>query len=302
MKLIRQHLSKYFYLGFILIMLYSDSQADAIKLTWLNNPEPDVSHYAIYRDTFPNPNKKIAEVRAPDTMFIDIKIEPEKKYYYRIAAVDFAGNQSEYSEDIHIMAYGNNLLAIDKPDLISAVRLNNYCLLKWQANSDIKNITEFEILKSTDGDNFESIGYMPVSRTGKNLANYQFEDKKISNDIIYYRVKQIANDGKHSFSVTKIVEANSISGYQLYQNYPNPFNAQTTISYRIPESGHVSLIIYNMLGRRIKTLVHKNQSAGFYEVTWDGKNELGERVPSGFYLYNIKTRESSIGNKMLIMK
>lgn len=73
----------------------------------------------------------------------------------------------------------------------------------------------------------------------------------------------------------------------LEQNYPNPFNPETTIEYEIPARGAVQLIIYDTLGREVLKLVNEQQEAGFYRVTWNGKNSRGEKVSSGPYYYRL---------------
>ena len=81
--------------------------------------------------------------------------------------------------------------------------------------------------------------------------------------------------------------------FALHQNYPNPFNATTTIHYDLKENGKVSLKIYNMLGQEVRTLVNKRQLAGQRSITWDGRNNSGQTVSSGIYIYRIWVSTSS---------
>ena len=73
--------------------------------------------------------------------------------------------------------------------------------------------------------------------------------------------------------------------FVMQQSYPNPFVHQTTIEYSLPEAEFVTLDVYNMLGQRVRSLVNAEQSAGHHSILWDGKNEAGESVASGVYLY-----------------
>ncbi len=93
------------------------------------------------------------------------------------------------------------------------------------------------------------------------------------------------------FIVTDIEEmGNEIpTEYALFQNYPNPFNPSTIISYQIPSSGHVSIIVYDILGKEIFTLVNQKQQVGKYEVSFNAK-----KLPSGVYFYQLKTNDNSI--------
>jgi hypothetical protein len=90
----------------------------------------------------------------------------------------------------------------------------------------------------------------------------------------------------------------------LDQNYPNPFNPATTIRYRIPEPGRVTLVIYNVAGQRVKTLVDEFQNplATGRVVRWDGRNEGGERVASGIYFYQLTAPAIREIKKLLLLK
>ena len=93
----------------------------------------------------------------------------------------------------------------------------------------------------------------------------------------------------------------------LLQNYPNPFNPETWIPYHLADAGVVSLSIYDVTGKLIRTLPLGYQSAGFYQsrahaAYWDGRNALGEPVASGVYLYQLTTPSFQQTRRMLILK
>lgn len=90
--------------------------------------------------------------------------------------------------------------------------------------------------------------------------------------------------------------------FDLKQNYPNPFNPTTVISYQIPENQMVNLEIYNALGQKVRTLVNKEQEAGFYNREWDGRNDYGVSVTSGVYFYKIHTESFTKVMKMMLLK
>jgi hypothetical protein len=90
--------------------------------------------------------------------------------------------------------------------------------------------------------------------------------------------------------------------YSLAQNYPNPFNPTTTFRYGMPKEGHVTLKIYNLTGQEVRTLVDDFQSAGLRSVTWDGKNDLGQSVPSGVYMYRLVAGDFVQIRKMSLVK
>jgi hypothetical protein len=90
----------------------------------------------------------------------------------------------------------------------------------------------------------------------------------------------------------------------LEQNHPNPFNDETTITYRLAGASHrvVEISIYNMLGQKVRTLVHNYQSGGIHTVTWDGTDNDGEPVSSGVYFYRLKSDLQTLSKKMTLMK
>ena len=92
------------------------------------------------------------------------------------------------------------------------------------------------------------------------------------------------------------------TNYSLKQNYPNPFNPSTTIEYQIAKSEFVSISIFDLAGNRIKTILNLHVDSGFGYATWDGKNELGQNVSGGIYLYRIDTPSFTSTRKMILLK
>lgn len=92
------------------------------------------------------------------------------------------------------------------------------------------------------------------------------------------------------------------SAYSLEQNYPNPFNPETIISYSIPKQSRVQIKIYDVTGKEIRTLIDEERSAGKYNILWDSRNNLGERVSSGIYIYKIIANNFVQSKKMVLAK
>ena len=90
--------------------------------------------------------------------------------------------------------------------------------------------------------------------------------------------------------------------FALDQNYPNPFNGSTVISYTLPAGADVNLDIYDIMGRKVRTLVEGYQEAGYASVIWDGKDEADRNVSSGVYFYNLKAGDMSMTRKMNYIK
>ena len=88
----------------------------------------------------------------------------------------------------------------------------------------------------------------------------------------------------------------------LFQNYPNPFNPMAMIKYDLQKLTHVSLIIYDLNGKEIQTLVNKKQNQGEKHVPWMGLNDQGKPMPTGLYFYRLETPEFSKSFKMVYLK
>ena len=92
------------------------------------------------------------------------------------------------------------------------------------------------------------------------------------------------------------------STYGLEQNYPNPFNPETTIRYQLAGKSEVSLKVYNLLGQDVATLVNTTQEPGVYRVQWNGTNQLGQKVATGVYLFQLKAGDFIMTRKMVMMR
>ena len=90
--------------------------------------------------------------------------------------------------------------------------------------------------------------------------------------------------------------------FTLEQNYPNPFNPSTTIKYSLMTDTHVSLNVYDINGRKIKTLINRYEQAGHKTITWQGENDSGKKVASGTYIYQLKTKEFTSAAKLVLLR
>jgi len=110
---------------------------------------------------------------------------------------------------------------------------------------------------------------------------------------------------KNTFRPTGVEQNDSEqfpNSFTLEQNYPNPFNSETQISYEVAEHAQVILRIINLRGQQVRTLVNEKKPIGIYEVMWDGKNDNGQRVASGVYLYRLESRDFIQTRKMVVLQ
>jgi len=105
-------------------------------------------------------------------------------------------------------------------------------------------------------------------------------------------------------SVTTVTERenNPPVEFMLGQNYPNPFNPSTTLKYDLPQQAEVRLKIFDVQGRHVRTLVNQPQPAGRYAITWDGRNERGESIASGVYLYQLRAGTFAQTRRMALVR
>ena len=90
--------------------------------------------------------------------------------------------------------------------------------------------------------------------------------------------------------------------FALRQNYPNPFNPGTTIRFELPENGFVTIKIYDLTGRLVRTLVQEQKLAGIHSIQWNGTDETGQKVAAGVYLYQIEFTNSNDETMVLTKK
>ena len=165
----------------------------------------------------------------------------------------------------------------------------------------------FATLKTTPGEIVLGNGIVegkPVAGQGL-LAELNFRLIGSANDA-YFRLREayIAHSGN---DVRQVKQVRSIQlrpqTYFLGANFPNPFNPSTSIEYALPKSGPVELNIFDILGRRVKTLLHETQHpVGFYTLTWDGRDQAGRLGGSGVYFYRLETTNFTQTRKMLLIK
>jgi hypothetical protein len=176
--------------------------------------------------------------------------------------------------------------------------INNNVTLEWSTATETNNLG-FEIERKSELlSNWVSIGFMKGNTTTTERNDYAFIDKNVTPGIYKYRLKQIDFDGSYVYHLlNEIVEITTPSQFALFQNYPNPFNPVTVIKYQLPVNSFVTLKIYDILGKEVKTLVNGNHDVGTYTIEFDG-NELA----SGMYIYKLQSGDLVETRKMILMK
>jgi hypothetical protein len=169
--------------------------------------------------------------------------------------------------------------------------------LDWTTATELNN-RGFNIERSSEKNEWRTIGFIEGKGTTSEPQHYLYSDRlsDVKSNKLYYRLKQIDNDGTYKYS--NIVEVGiAPSSFTLSQNYPNPFNPSTKIKYSIPQSSKVVVKVFDMLGKEVTTLVNEEKQAGTYELTWNAQD-----MPSGVYTYSIKAGSYTAVKKMVLIK
>jgi len=148
------------------------------------------------------------------------------------------------------------------------------------------------------------------------MAYSNFEDgdmltfkyfNSLENEIITYSESvefisdMVIGDGFNSFGLSRKALPAPVE-YSLSDAYPNTFNPTTTLSFSVPVEGHISLNVYDMAGRLVRTLVDSNLNMGYHNMEWNGLDNTGHTVSSGMYIYSLRGEGVSITKKMVMMK
>jgi len=176
--------------------------------------------------------------------------------------------------------------------------------LNWTTATELNNLgfeLERKIITVGNEGEWFTIGFIEGNGSTTETKAYSYTNQvgNIEATAFKYRLKQIDFDGSFEYSDEVTVENSEIlpAEYFLSQNYPNPFNPSTTIEFTIPQKEFVSLVIYDVLGNEVATLINKEKAPGSYEVLFDAA-EFG----SGVYIYSLKAGSFAQTKKMILMK
>jgi len=137
-------------------------------------------------------------------------------------------------------------------------------------------------------------------------GNYNYNFNGELDDIRIYDYALPKNEVEQLYDISTGNKTENVSTVpietSLYQNYPNPFNGQTKITYQIKNPSEVSLIIYDILGRRLNILVNENKNAGKYSVVWDSKDSSGRQLSSGIYFMRLRADSYSETRKIILLQ
>ena len=134
--------------------------------------------------------------------------------------------------------------------------------------------------------------------------NFEFQGRRAVSQLIILPPGSVTTCVGSLEEVTQIShdDASVPEDFYLYQNYPNPFNPQTTIRFNLARPVQARIIVYNVLGQRVKTLADKMFNAGIHNIVWEGRSDFGHQVSSGLYFYKIEAGNYVQTRKCLLLR
>ena len=206
------------------------------------------------------------------------------------------GEVEDYSIDVLISVELSSFLATSSDGIVN---------LSWSTSSETENMG-FHIFRSETKDGqFEKITgeLIPGAGNSENEKSYKWTDHSAAaGKTWFYQLADYSIKGGVRMHEPVSISVELPKFYSLKQNYPNPFNPETTIAFSLKEPGQVNLAVFNLQGQLVKTIVNKHTQAGSYKVKWDGRNEQGNQMSSGIYIYKIRVNDFEQVRKMMFTK
>jgi len=188
----------------------------------------------------------------------------------------------------------------------TATTKENFVILNWETATEVNN-KGFEVERAiqktvmdgnTEALEFQQIAFIQGQGTTTSSKSYSYVDHASKYGKYVYRLKQIDFSGDYKYSPNVTASAGiAPATYSLDQNYPNPFNPTTTIRFEIPKTTNITLVVYNMLGQKVKILANGIYSEGVYEQSFDASG-----LSSGIYIYELKSDDFQLRKKMVLEK
>ena len=178
-------------------------------------------------------------------------------------------------------------------------------ILNWITATETNNLG-FEIdrkIMQTGDEKWITIGFREGKGTTTEVQNYQYIDNisEFEASSFSYRLKQIDFDGTYEYS-EEVLVGNLVPGtYALHQNYPNPFNPITKIYFDLPHRTRVLVIVYDILGNEVTTLINEEKNAGYHSIIFNTQSENGV-LSSGIYFYTLYADNFVQTKKMVLIK
>ncbi|MBF8296994.1 MAG: uncharacterized protein HW389_3539, partial [Bacteroidetes bacterium] len=293
-----------------------------VVLTWNKNSEPDFLRYLIYGGTSPGPSERIDSTTGgiADTTKVITGLVNGTTYYFHVIAVDVCRNESGKSNEVSVTLTIVVMIDVKPGSTPNSINLKSNGVtpvaILTTSIFDAKGVDPLTVrfgpkgakeshgkghIEDANGDGIPDMvlhfktqetgiesGQTVVMLTGKTLTG---------RDIIGKDSIVTVGGSLHKSTAEGVIEddVDIPTSYSLGQNYPNPFNPTTTIRFALPKASHVTLKVYDLLGREMAAIVSQELGPGYFMVRW-----LAD-VPSGMYIYRLQAGEFAETKKMILL-
>jgi hypothetical protein len=205
---------------------------------------------------------------------------------------------------------GTNRTITDIPDAPLPVQLASFTgnvlnkrdiKLTWKTSQEFNN-HGFDVERKAASGQWSKVAFVNGKGNSNVTVTYNYEDLKLNTGKYSYRLKQIDNNGNFEyFELNTSIEVGVPTKFDISQNYPNPFNPTTKIDFDLPYDSKVNIVLYDISGREVKTLVNETRTAGYHTLQFNASD-----LSSGTYFYRIMTKSAGADfvttKKMMLVK
>lgn len=197
----------------------------------------------------------------------------------------------------------NGVTDLDSETPLELNKLYNFTVLYDGSYMEIYINGNLDAFKQWSGTILQTTNDLTIGQDLPGDNQYNFSG--VLDDIRIYDYPLLPDAIKQLYDISTGIEKNNGNIVPttsfIYQNYPNPFNSQTNIKYRISSTSRVQLVIYNVLGQKVATLVNDYKTPGFYSIHWDAKNSRGIKLSSGVYFIRLVAGNYTETKKMVLL-
>ena len=307
-----------------------------VHLTWDNNIEIDLDGYNVFRN-----GVKINSGIVTVSQYDDHDVEPGGRYSYKITALDWDENESDYSEEIYVIV-PNFIFATGKsePSLYLVQREGYYewgetpdktvdyhpdslvyCITGLNPDKQYKmgilyyeppNTTQ-ERIQTLNIDGIQIHGHIEIPETPILICRWIPRTMYLDNEI-HLNISRVQGENaivsdiyiwEHEAGGGSQTTGEDISGVDpspLLQNNPNPFKFETIIQYYLMAKSFVNISVYDVTGKLVRTLAQDIYDAGYHQITWDARDDKGYEIAGGIYFCKLQTENIVTTKKMVAIR
>ena len=282
-----------------LVLSAGESTPGCVHVMWLPSGDPTVTGYEVGVGL-----RSVAGGDAPgydrvvdagSGSVFDVCELSTGHYYVAVRALNYLGIPSAFSAELTVDVTSTAVLITGFEAHADA----GVVLLEWDVFTDeaLRGYVVYRTGRDEAGRGEPIHGNGPLTPSTRSIS-----DEFVTAGSWYrYTLVVLREDGSEAAWLSRTVRATATI-LQLEQNAPNPFNPSTSISFVLPGDSGVRVEVFDVGGRRVRTLLDGNMIQGRHSVRWDGTNERGTQVASGTYFYRLKAGKRTITRKMLLLK